>query len=132
MKYVVTLKGRTYEVEVEAGEAMILDEYEAMAPQSAPAQSPAPSAPAAPAAEAASQPAPASHGEGTPVVAPLPGNVLSLNVKVGDEVKEGDVLLIIEAMKMENEVVAPQDGTVSAIVVAAGQMVETGEELMII
>ena len=64
--------------------------------------------------------------------APLPGNVLSIKVNQGDAVKEGDVLLIIEAMKMENEVAAPCDGSVQQIVASVGQMVSTGDALIVI
>jgi len=129
MKYVVTLKDRVYEVEVEQGEAMILDEYEAKAP-AAPASAAA-VVPVA-AAPAAAPAAAASAADGTPVTAPLPGNVLSVKVGEGATVKEGDVLLIIEAMKMENEVAAPCDGTVKQILVSQGQMVATGDTLVII
>ena len=129
MKYVVTLKDRTYEVEVEEGEAMILDEYEVKAPAAAaPAAAPAAAAPAAAPAAAA----PAALASGTTVEAPLPGNVLSIKVNQGDSVKEGDVLLIIEAMKMENEVAAPCDGSVQQIVASVGQMVSTGDALIVI
>ena len=119
MKYIVTLKDKTYEVEVEEGEAMILDEYEVKAP-------------AAPAAAAPAAAAPAALASGTTVEAPLPGNVLSIKVNQGDAVKEGDVLLIIEAMKMENEVAAPCDGSVQQIVASVGQMVSTGDALVVI
>lgn len=130
MKYKITLKGRTYEVEVERGEAMILDEYEALAPvPSAPAPAPV-SAPAAPAA--APVPAPVPAGGGTPVVSPLPGNVLAVNVKVGDSVKAGQVLVLVEAMKMENEIAAPADGTVKQICVSKGAVVATGDTLLVI
>lgn len=131
MKYVVTLKDKTYEVEVEQGEAMVLDEYEAKAPVAAAPPAPAAPAAAAPAAAPAqtAQPAPAS---GTVVAAPLPGNVLSIKVNQGDAVKAGDVLLLIEAMKMENEVTAPSDGTVQQIAVSVGQMVNTGDTLIVI
>ena len=129
MKYVVTLKDKTYEVEVEEGEAMILDEYEAKAPAgAAPAAAPAVAPAAAPAAAAA----PAVTASGTTVEAPLPGNVLSIKVNQGDSVKAGDVLLIIEAMKMENEVAAPCDGSVQQIVASVGQMVSTGDALIVI
>ena len=129
MKYVVTLKDRVYEVEVEQGEAMILDEYEVKAPAA-----PAPAAAVVPvaAAPAAAPVAAAGAADGTPVTAPLPGNVLSVKVGEGAAVKEGDVLLIIEAMKMENEVAAPCDGTVKQILVSQGQMVATGDTLIII
>ena len=130
MKYIVTLKDKTYEVEVEQGEAMILDEYEVKAP-AAPAPAAAPVAAAPAAAPAAAAPA-AATADGTPVTAPLPGNVLSIKVSQGAAVKEGDVLLLIEAMKMENEVAAPCDGTVKQIVVSQGQMVSTGDTLVII
>ena len=129
MKYVVTLKDKTYEVEVEEGEAMILDEYEVKAPAApAPAAAPAAAAPAAAPAAAA----PAALASGTTVEAPLPGNVLSIKVNQGDSVKEGDVLVIIEAMKMENEVAAPCDGSVQQIVASVGQMVSTGDALVVI
>ena len=131
MKYIVTLKDKTYEVEVEEGEAMVLDEYEAKAPAAAmPAAAPA--AVAAPAAAPAAASASAVTASGTTVEAPLPGNVLSIKVNQGDAVKEGDVLLIIEAMKMENEVAAPCDGSVQQIVASVGQMVSTGDALIVI
>ena len=128
MKYVVTLKDRVYEVEVEQGEAMILDEYEIKAPA---APAPAATAAAVPVA-AAPAAAPAAAADGTPVTAPLPGNVLSVKVSQGATAKEGDVLLVIEAMKMENEVAAPCDGTVKQILVSQGQMVATGDTLIVI
>jgi len=100
MKYKVTLNGRTYEVEVEAGKAMLLDEYEAIAP-AAPATAPA----AAPAPVAAPSAAPAaSLAAGEPVKAPMPGVVLKVQVQQGQAVKAGQVLVILEAMKMENEI----------------------------
>ena len=136
MKYKITLKGRTYEVEVEQGEAMLLDEYAATAPATAPAPAPAPAAaPAAPAVTPAAAPAPAAGAAvaaGTPVTAPLPGNVLSVNVKVGDSVKAGQLLVLIEAMKMENEVFAPADGVVKQILAQKGAMVATGDTLLVI
>ena len=128
MKYKVTLNGRTYEVEVEAGKAMLLDEYEAIAP-AAPATAPA----AAPAPVAAPSAAPAaSLAAGEPVKAPMPGVVLKVQVQQGQAVKAGDVLVILEAMKMENEIVAPKDGTVAQIVAAKGASVESGAPLVIL
>ena len=129
MKYIVTLKDKTYEVEVEEGEAMILDEYEVKAPA---APAPAAAAPAAAPVAAAPAAAAAAPVSGTAVSAPLPGNVLSIKVNQGDSVAEGDVLLIIEAMKMENEVAAPCAGTVQQISVSVGQMVNTGDTLVVI
>ena len=127
MKYKVTLKGRTYEVEVEAGEAILLDEYEAIAP-SAPAAAPAAAAPAAAPAPAA----PAVTGAGDPVNAPMPGNILKVNVSQGQAVKSGDVLCVLEAMKMENEIMAPKDGTVTQVLVSKGSTVDTGAPLVVI
>ena len=133
MKYKVTLKGRTYEVEVEAGEAILLDEYEAIAP-SAPAAAPAAAAPAAaPAPAAAAAPAaPAVTGADDPVNAPMPGNILKVNVSQGQAVKSGDVLCVLEAMKMENEIMAPKDGTVTQVLVSKGSTVDTGAPLVVI
>ena len=134
MKYRITLQGKTYEVEVERGEAILLDEYDAAAPlqiietvPAAPAavtRDPVPAAaPAAPTGAAV---------EGTQVNAPLPGTVLSVKVSVGQSVKAGEVLVVIEAMKMENEVVAPADGVVKAIHTAKGAAVATGDTLLVI
>ena len=131
MKYKVTLNGRTYEVEVEAGKAMLLDEYEAIAPApaaaapAAPAAAPAAAAPAAPAA-------PAITGAGEAVTAPMPGTILKVNVQNGQAVKAGTVLCVLEAMKMENEILAPKDGTVTQVVVSKGSTVDTGAPLVVI
>lgn len=133
MKYKVTLNKRTYEVEVEAGEAMLIDEYEAYAP--APAAAPvvaAPVAAAAPAAAPAPAPAAAPLAAGEVVKSPMPGNILKINVAQGQAVKEGDVLIVLEAMKMENEIVAPKSGSVAQIAVSKGQVVETGTPLVVI
>lgn len=131
MKYKVTLNGRTYEVEVEAGKAMLLDEYEAYAPApAAPAAPAGPAAVAAPAAPAA--PAVVSLAAGEPVNAPMPGNILKVEVGQGDAVKSGQLLVILEAMKMENEIVAPKDGVISQVVVKVGDKVDTGAALVIL
>ena len=131
MKYKVTLNNRTYEVEVEAGEAMLVDEYEAYAP-AAPAPVAAAAPAAAPAAAAPAAPSGAALAAGEVVKSPMPGNILKINVSNGQKVNEGDVLLILEAMKMENEVVATKAGTVAQIVVAKGAVVETGAPLVVI
>ena len=131
MKYKVTLNNKTYEVEVEAGEAMLVDEYEAYAP-AAPAPVAAAAPAAAPAAAAPAAPAGAALAAGEVVKSPMPGNILKINVSNGQKVNEGDVLLILEAMKMENEVVATKAGTVEQIVVAKGAVVETGAPLVVI
>ena len=129
MKYKVTLNGKTYEVEVEAGKAMLLDEYEAYAPAPAApvAAAPVAAAPAAPAAPAA-----VSLAAGEPVPAPMPGVILKVLVKQGDAVKEGDTLAILEAMKMENEIAAPKAGTVAQVVCKVGDKVDTGAALIVL
>jgi len=132
MKYKVTLKGKTYEVEVNQGEAMILDEYEAIAP-AAPAAAPAPSAPSAPAA-AAPAPAPAAPAavDGEKVVSPMPGTIVRVNVKAGQSIKSGEVLAVLEAMKMENEIMAPHDAKVLQVVVDVGAKVDSGTPLIVL
>lgn len=127
MKYKVTLNNRTYEVEVEAGQAMLVDEYEAYAPALAAAPAPVAAAPAAASVSAA--PALAA---GEVVKSPMPGNILKINVTVGQKVNEGDTLLVLEAMKMENEIAAPKAGTVAQIIVSKGAVVETGAPLVVI
>lgn len=127
MKYKVTLNNRTYEVEVEAGQAMLVDEYEAYAP--APAAVPAPVAAAPAAASVSATPALAA---GEVVKSPMPGNILKINVTVGQKVNEGDTLLVLEAMKMENEIAAPKAGTVAQIIVSKGAVVETGAPLVVV
>lgn len=119
--YRITVNGTAYDVAVEelgAGAAP------AAAPVQAAAPAPVASAPAAPKAPAAS----ASAGSIT-VSAPMPGKILNVKANVGTSVKKGDVILILEAMKMENDVVAPEDGTVASINVAAGDSVEAGDVL---
>ena len=129
MKYKVTLNKRVYEVEVEQGEAMLVDEYDAVAP--VPVAVPA-AAPVAAAPVAAAAPAPAAVAAGEVVKSPMPGNILKIQVSQGQQVKEGDVLIILEAMKMENEIVAPKAGSVAQIIVTKGQVVETGAPLAVI
>ncbi len=125
MKYKLKLNGRTYEVEVELAEPMQMQEFQTYAP-----------APAAPAAEAAPSAAPVAApsiaGEGEHVDSPMPGTILKVNVAAGQTVKEGDVLVILEAMKMENEIMAPKDGTVTQVLVSKGSTVETGAPLVFI
>ena len=131
MKYKVTLRNKTYEVEVENGEAMLLDEYEAAAPAAAPTAVPAAPVAAAPAAPAA--PAAAVNvAAGEQVSAPMPGTILDIRVGQGEQVKSGQILLILEAMKMENEIVAPRDGTVVQVVASKGAKVETGTPLVVL
>lgn len=129
MKYKVTLNNRVYEVEVEQGEAMLVNEYELAAPAAA-----APAAPAAApvAAAPAAAPAAGALAAGEVVTSPMPGNILKINVAQGQHVNEGDVLIVLEAMKMENEISATKSGTVAQINVTKGAVVETGTPLVII
>lgn len=127
MKYKITLNNRVYEVEVEMGQAMLIDEYDAVAP--APAAAPA--APAAASAVPAAAPA-AALASGEVVKSPMPGNILKINVAPGQKVEEGDVLIVLEAMKMENEIVAAKSGTVAQVAVSKGAVVETGAPLVVI
>ena len=137
MKYVATINGKKYEVEVEKLEAYkSLDRNGVAAPAapvlpaSAPVQRPAAPAPA-PAPAAAPAPAPAAAPAGaTTVEAPMPGKILNIKVSEGQAVKFGEVVVIMEAMKMETEIVAPADGTVSKILVKAGDSVDTGAALV--
>lgn len=125
MKFRVTLNGKTYEVEAEKGAPMPETVY------TAPAAAPAPAVEAPAAAAPAPAPAPAAVS-GTVVSSPLPGNVLAIEVNPGEAVKAGQVLVLIEAMKMENEIVAPCDGVVKQILVNKGAVVATGDKLLVI
>lgn len=111
-QYKVNVNGTVYEVAIEPMDA---------------AAAPAAAAPAAPAAPVAAAPA-----GGEKVVSPMPGNILAVNVKDGQAVKKGEVLMILEAMKMENEIMAPCDGTVASVSVQKGNAVDTGALLCVI
>ena len=116
--YTITVNGNVYDVTVEENGSV-------SAPAAAPRRAAAPAAPAA-APKAA---APAGAQGSVAVNAPMPGKILSVKASAGQAVKKGDVIMILEAMKMENEVVAPQDGTIASINVAAGDSVEAGAVL---
>ena len=120
--YNITVNGVTYTVSVEE-----VNGAAAPAAAAAPVATPAPAA--APAPVAAPKPAAAPKKSGAAgavsVKAPMPGNIIKVNAKVGDSVKKGDVLIVLEAMKMENDICAPEDGTVASIEVAQGATVET-------
>ena len=124
MKYKIKLNGKIYEVEVEKGNAELLSEYDAIsAPAAAPVAAPA----AAPAPVATAAPAPVASGNATP--SPLPGMVVAVKKNVGDKVKAGEVVMLIEAMKMENEITATKDGTIVAILAPKGTQVQVGTGL---
>lgn len=125
MKYVVNLNGKNYEVEVNECEAVVTSVTDAVAAPVA--------APVAPAPAAAPAAAPvAASADGTKVVAPMPGAILSVNVSVGASVKAGQVIMVLEAMKMENDIVAPCDGVVKQLVVSKGATVNTDDVLAVI
>lgn len=123
MKYIVTLNGMDYEVDVTELDEAIVTNVAPSAPAVPTAPAPVAAAPAAPAAPAA------VSGTGTAVKSPMPGTILKVNVSAGQKVNEGDVLFILEAMKMENEIVAPVSGTVSQVVASKGASVATDEIL---
>lgn len=127
--YTITVNGNTYNVSVEEG----ISAAPAQAPVAAPVVAAPKAAPApTPAAEKpAAAPAPAATGSvgSVKVNAPMPGKIISTKASVGQAIKKGEVILILEAMKMENEIVAPQDGTIASINVTAGQTVEAGSLL---
>jgi len=128
MIYVVTINDKEYEVEVEVGKANILKTTVITAP----------AAEAAPVAMISHAPVPvsapaAAHASGAGVVkAPMPGTILEIKVHPGATVKKGEVLLILEAMKMENEILASSDGIVKQVVVAKNASVSTGDVLVVI
>ena len=124
--YNITVNGVTYAVEVEEVGAVASAPVAAPAPAAAPAPKAAPAPAAAPAA-----PKTAGGKAGAVAVkAPMPGNVIKVNVKPGDSVKKGDVLVVLEAMKMENDICAPADGTVASVEAAKGSTVETDAVLV--
>ena len=133
MRYIVTLNGKEYAVEVANGQAQIVDAAKpaaAPAPKAAPA--PAPKAAPAPAPSPAPAPAaPAAAGK-TVIEAPLPGNVFKVLVKAGDKVTSGQAVIVLEAMKMENEVFSPCDGVVASVNVTEGGTVNTGDVMLTI
>ena len=125
-KYNISVNGTTYAVEVEEAGGVATA---APASHAAPAAAPVAAAPAA-AAPAAAAPAPAPSADATVISSPMPGTIWEVVATAGQVVKEGDVLLILEAMKMENEIMAPHAGTVESISVAKGAAVNTGDVLV--
>ena len=125
-KFNITVNGTAYEVEVEE-----LKDGAQAAPVQAAAPAPQPAAAAAPAPKKAA-PAPQPTAAGTPIKAPMPGTILSVKAQQGATVRKGDVLLVLEAMKMENEIQAPQDGKVVQVNAAKGASVNTGDVLVVL
>ncbi len=130
MKYKVKLNDRIYEVEVEKGNAILVDEYEAIAQN-------IPTAVTSPMVEATTQKtstvsSSSATASASAVLSPLPGTVMDVKVSVGDSVKKGDVILLIEAMKMENEINASKDGKITAVYVNKGSKVEQGTPLYVL
>ena len=123
--YKVCVNGNEYEVTVEE-----MQPGETARAAAAPATSAAPATPATPATSAApaTPAAPVASGA-TTISAPMPGTILSVNIKVGDTVQAGQVLFILEAMKMENEIMAPAGGTVTAVAATKGASVNSGDML---
>ena len=124
MKYVVTLNGKKYEVEVEKGQANTVYVGEAVQEVA-----PAPVVETAAAPVVATPSAPQATGAGDPIKAPMPGTILEVKVSPNQAVKKGEVLFILEAMKMENEIVAPRDGTITSVVVTKGASVQTDQAI---
>ena len=124
-KFQITVNGQSYEVEVEEVGASAVSAPVAPVPVAAPKAAPVAAPKAAPAAPKAAAPAGAEA-----VNAPMPGNINAVKVAAGQSVKKGDVLVILEAMKMENEIMAPRDGVVASVAVTKGATVNTGDLLV--
>lgn len=137
MKYNVTLNGKIYEVDVTESDAVVTGITQVPVAVAAPAVAPvaiAPvAAPEAPAEAPAAAPAVAPvSADGTQVKAPMPGTILAVKKNVGEAVKAGDVIVVLEAMKMENDIVAPCDGTVKSINAPKGSTVNTDDVIAVI
>lgn len=122
-KFNITVNGTAYDVEV--------NEVKGAAPAAAPKAAPAAAPKAAPAPAPAAAAAPVPAGAET-VKAPMPGKILSVAVSAGQAVKKGETLLILEAMKMQNEIAAPHDAVVAEVRVAANQTVSTGDDMVVL
>ncbi len=122
-KFNITVNGNTYEVEVEEIEG-----------GAQPTAAPAPAVQAAPAvkkaAPAPKKPAATGSAGAVKITSPMPGNILKVNVSVGQAVKKGDVVCVLEAMKMENDIPAAEDGTVASVNVQVGSTVNSGDVLV--
>ena len=134
-KFIINVNGNSYEVEVEeVGVEGKLESKPVQKPNPGPANpgpAAAPKAAPAPAPKEEKKEVVASEGQEV-VESPMPGNIWKILVKEGDAVKSGDTLLILEAMKMENEILAPRDGVVSSINTTEGASVNTGDKLVVL
>ncbi|BCJ99801.1 acetyl-CoA carboxylase biotin carboxyl carrier protein subunit [Anaerocolumna chitinilytica] len=138
--YTVTVNGIAYDVAVEETTGRPVREYRTVSPAAAPVPAPAVSAaPATTPAAPAPAPAVAENTSAVPATggskgrisidAPMPGKILSVKASIGQNIKKGEVILILEAMKMENEIVSPEDGVIASIDVTSGDSVESGTPL---
>ena len=137
MKYNVTLNGKIYEVDVTESDSVVTGITQVPVAVAAPAVAPVANAPVAapeaPAEAPAAAPAVAPvSADGTQVKAPMPGTILAVKKNVGEAVKAGDVIVVLEAMKMENDIVAPCDGTVKSINAPKGSTVNTDDVIAVI
>ncbi len=128
--YIIAVNGVTYTVEVEEVGSSAAAPAPVVTPVAAPAPAAVPVAPAAAPAPKATPAAPKAAAGAVTVKAPMPGNVIKINCKAGASVKKGDVLVVLEAMKMENDICAPADGVVASVEVAQGATVETDAVLV--
>lgn len=117
--YTITVNGNVYDVTVEEGASTGAVASAPVAPKAAPKAAPAPAA----------KPAATGSAGSVKINAPMPGKIVAVKANVGDAVKKGQVVLVLEAMKMENDIVAPEDGTVASVNVAVGSAVEAGETI---
>ncbi|MDD4095381.1 MAG: biotin/lipoyl-binding protein [Oscillospiraceae bacterium] len=128
MKYIVRINDKEYEVEVERGQANLLNTREI---SSAPFQAPAPISPKSePSVPEKQEVKAAVVSDPAAISAPMPGTILEIKVSVGNSVKKGDVMVVLEAMKMENEITAPSDGVIKQVYVTKGASVATGDALI--
>lgn len=128
-KFKITVNGIAYEVDVEEADPTVKVPEAVSAPASPAPQAPRPAE--APTVLAKPDPAPDPEGRET-MTAPMPGTILDVRVKAGDSLRKGDVLMILEAMKMENEIVAPRDAIIIRILTSKGASVNTGDTLAVL
>ncbi|MGB4660878.1 MAG: biotin/lipoyl-containing protein [Mobilitalea sp.] len=130
MIYVVNINNKEYEVEVERGQANLIKTTDVIAPVILSNSVPVNTQPAILATVVNAPVASVSIGAGEPICSPMPGTILGIRVEVGSKVKKGQIVIILEAMKMENEIFAPADGTITEISVTKGASVATNDVLL--